>query len=330
MALGNLLEIYRKPLTEYLVHNRMLSRTEADDAFQDFIAEKVLEKGILSKFSRDVGKFRTFLLVSLRNHAEDCRRRRREIPANDRAFEDIPRIPDIDAFHIEFAVNVVGEVLSRLKRWYENRNRPEVWELFNRMVVIPARETVPAPEYKTVLQQMQLASTSEAYNLLANAKRTANRILHNVVGEYETCNIDLEISEIHKILLDSSTGLGELLSDIQDRVDLGQILTDCLEQEPEPQTGITVWQLFNDPDPKLLETLKQKSRTEYTHRPIAEIIYYCAIAVARVKCNKNISSLSRDNLIRGLDTILARPYIPEKLRQLLQKVRNDIVHKDSI
>jgi len=324
-ALGNLLEIYRPPLTEYLVRNRMLSQAEADDAFQGFIADKILEKDILTRFSSSVGKFRTFLLVSLRNYAEDCRRGRREITAGDASFADTPQLPPLDAFQVEFAGNVVQEVLHRIRSWYQDRNRPEVWELFKAVAVMPARDGAAVPDYPSLVEQLGFSSTSEAYNVLANAKRTANRILHNVVGEYETADVDEEISQIREILHDSATGLGAFLSGIQDESHPAAALEARLADIIDGDSGLTVGGLLESETPpiEILTKLKESARpgddsADTTPLPVRETLYYGAIAAAFATYRKRITSLSDADLRRGFETILSRPWLTQPLRDLFQ------------
>jgi hypothetical protein len=315
-AIGNLFEIYRPPLTEYLVRNRMLTQAEADDAFQGFVLDRILEKDFLRRFRREAGKFRTFILTSLRNYAEDCRRKKKETAAGDASFADAPLLPPLDAFQVEFAQKVVQEVLDRMKSWYLDRNRPEVWRLFEAVVLRPARDGRAAPDYTTLVGELGFASAPEAYNALANAKRTAMRILRNVVGEYEAADVEEEISQLRDILLNSRSGLGEFLSGIRSDPDLAEALRKRLEGE----TGRLL--LDKDPDLRRLESLKNASRPDKardeTPLPVLEVLYYGAIAAALAGQGERITRLTDGDLRLGFEQILSRPWLPESMGELFR------------
>src|SRR5579884_544814 len=70
-AMGELLARYLRPLETYLVRSRGLSRADAEDLVQSFIANRVLEKNLLASADRCRGRFRTFLLAALNRFVAD-------------------------------------------------------------------------------------------------------------------------------------------------------------------------------------------------------------------------------------------------------------------
>ena len=64
-AMASILRRYLSPLRSYLIVRKRIDPHRADDLLQEFIADKVLGAGILTKAMREKGKFRTFLLVAL-------------------------------------------------------------------------------------------------------------------------------------------------------------------------------------------------------------------------------------------------------------------------
>lgn len=68
-ALATLCETYWKPLYVYVRH-RGYSREEAEDLTQEFFAHIILRDG-LRNVRQELGRFRSFLLVSLRNFLAD-------------------------------------------------------------------------------------------------------------------------------------------------------------------------------------------------------------------------------------------------------------------
>ncbi len=74
-ALRSLCETYWYPLYVYVRH-RSLARQDAEDLIQSFMLH-LLEKNRLGDIRRKGGKFRSFLLVSLKHYlADDCKRKR--------------------------------------------------------------------------------------------------------------------------------------------------------------------------------------------------------------------------------------------------------------
>ncbi len=64
-AMAAILRRYLSPLRSYLICRKKIEPHRADDLLQEFIADKVLGAGILSRAAREKGKFRTYLLVAL-------------------------------------------------------------------------------------------------------------------------------------------------------------------------------------------------------------------------------------------------------------------------
>ena len=75
-AMAQLCRSYWYPLYAFL-RRKGSSREEAEDATQDFFAERVLTKRIFEGAQADQGRFRTWLLNSLRNHTVNEWQRRR-------------------------------------------------------------------------------------------------------------------------------------------------------------------------------------------------------------------------------------------------------------
>jgi len=63
-ALGRLVMKYLPALQAHLVW-KGIARQEAEDLVQDFVAGKVVEKGLIAGADRQLGRFRTYLLTAL-------------------------------------------------------------------------------------------------------------------------------------------------------------------------------------------------------------------------------------------------------------------------
>ena len=63
-ALGELLVRYLPALQAHLVYGKQLNADEAEDVLQEFIACRVVEKDLIGRADRELGRFRTFLLTA--------------------------------------------------------------------------------------------------------------------------------------------------------------------------------------------------------------------------------------------------------------------------
>src|SRR6476646_2051830 len=70
-AMDVLLRRYLPALRAYLMLERKVSAPEADELLQEFTAGKILGQHLLAHADRDRGRFRTFLLASLKNFRAD-------------------------------------------------------------------------------------------------------------------------------------------------------------------------------------------------------------------------------------------------------------------
>ena len=83
--------------------------------------------------------------------------------------------------------------------------------------------------------------------------------------------------------------------------------------------------LFTHPAPPvhLLQLTKNfaKSHLKHPESPlppeIATVLYYSSIITAWVRLNRRISELTAADLKRGLDQVLAEPWLDQDMRQLL-------------
>jgi len=87
--------------------------------------------------------------------------------------------------------------------------------------------------------------------------------------------------------------------------------------------------VFSHPNPPLevLQMIKdyakaaRASPVSHLPRDIATVLYYLTIAAARVRCGRRISSLSDELLGEGLKWCLARKWLDDRTRDLLEEAR---------
>ncbi|MCG6158565.1 RNA polymerase sigma factor [Rubinisphaera margarita] len=141
-ALEELCNLYWVPLYSYLRKTGQ-SRADAEDVVQGFFL-LLFERDDLQKLSPERGRFRSFLLASLKNFLCNHRERdralkrgggKRPIPI-DTAFAEnrlqqsfAQPITAEDAFDREWALTVLEAVQARLRQEYESRGRQALHQL---------------------------------------------------------------------------------------------------------------------------------------------------------------------------------------------------------
>ena len=215
-ALGQLLECYLPALRAHLVYSKRLTPERADDLIQDFITGKVLERDLIARADRELGKFRTYLLTALDrfliNRIRDAAAKKRATGEGAQALgdhaEDLasPAEPST-AYDLAWARSVLGEVLQRMRTHCADTGRADVWGVFEARVVTPILQGDAPASYEQLIEQFGFQSPSQATNVLATGKRMYARILRSVVGEYarDDREIDEEIGELRRILASSKS-----------------------------------------------------------------------------------------------------------------------------
>jgi len=214
-ALSELLIRYLPALRTHLICTKGFRPDEADDLVQGFVADKILEKDLISRADRDLGKFRTFLLAALGhfviNQYRDQQAKRRaprdaavlSMKDQDGAAQSEPT--PSEAYDVAWARSVIGEALQRMQLECQESNRADVWGIFEGRVLGPTLEGSEPVDYDTLIRRFNFQSPSQVSNVLVTAKRMYARVLQSVVGEYAQSReeIESEINELKKILASS-------------------------------------------------------------------------------------------------------------------------------
>jgi RNA polymerase sigma-70 factor (ECF subfamily) len=202
-VLGLLAERYWGPIFTFLV-GQGYSEHEAEDLTQDFFAF-ALESRLFAKADRQRGRFRSFLLGSLKNFAAKARRRnetgKRCPPAGvgslDALLEDgyyhpaslVHRDTPEVQFHRAWLHEVVSNVLRNLQEECEASGRRTHFDLFRVRVVAPELEGIDPPPLEEQARELGL-EFKEAANQITTAKRAFKRILAREVQAYAMSEMD--------------------------------------------------------------------------------------------------------------------------------------------
>lgn len=132
-ALAELCRAYWRPLHAY-VRRQGHDAARAEDLTQAFIV-RLLETGSLRRFDRERGRFRSFLLASLKNFlsheraAEQAARRGggRDLPLAQAAEPRDEVTPD-QLFERQWALELLGRAMDRVRRDSERAGKAELFE----------------------------------------------------------------------------------------------------------------------------------------------------------------------------------------------------------
>lgn len=217
-AIAHLVEAYAPALLAFLRLRKGLDRHHAEDVLQDFLAEKILAQGLISRAERGRGKFRNFLLKSLEHFLYNQIRRDRSAarrpphgavqPMVEAADLPDPHQPPHTTFEVVWARNVLALALDAMQHECAATARPEVWAVFDGRVLGPVlRSEAPKP-YAQLVEQFRFASPAQASNILITANRMFARCLRAVIGNYAVSEEELEneLRDLRRILGDCGAG----------------------------------------------------------------------------------------------------------------------------
>jgi RNA polymerase sigma factor (sigma-70 family) len=190
-ALESLCQTYWQPLYAYIRHGGV-SPEEALDLTQGFFAE-FLEKNLLTQVDPSKGRFRSFLLASLRHFLAHERRRDRTLKHGGRtrtlsldtdvaeefyAGEPASRTPE-EVFEEGWALTVLDQAIDRLREQAEANTDPNHFELLRQYLT----SAEPQAPYSQV---------ANALGMNEGAVRTA---VHRLRKRFGQC-LRAEIAEI--------------------------------------------------------------------------------------------------------------------------------------
>jgi DNA-directed RNA polymerase specialized sigma24 family protein len=211
-ALGDLLKRYLPALRAHLVLKKRIDRERAEDLVQGFVANKVLEQGLISRADPDKGRFRALLVTSLNHYVIDVYRHQSGTPAafslsdSDRTSVMGDAESPSDVFDLAWARELLGEVLRRMRAECENTGRIDIWGIFESRILGPILEGTTSLPYELLVARFGFRSPTQAANALVTAKRMFARVLRAVVGEYagDEAAIEAEIRDLQQILAGGS------------------------------------------------------------------------------------------------------------------------------
>jgi hypothetical protein len=209
-GLKYLLQQYLPALRAHLVGVRRFPVERADDLLQGFVADKIIEQRLLDHARESAGKFRSFLLVTLKHYVVSALRREsaacRHPEGGFAAFDERTAAVEggddpPEQFNVAWARELLAEALRRMQAECVGGRRADVWAVFEGRLLREAFEG-QATDYPSLVRQLGLATPLEACRLLATAKRMFGRHLRAVAAEYAGADGDaeVELDDLRRIL----------------------------------------------------------------------------------------------------------------------------------
>lgn len=198
--MGKLLETYWQPMYAH-VRFKGVDHQQAEDLVQEFSLQ-ILNNDLLAIADPARGKFRTLLLTALdrfivsRFRYETAAKRAPDslgsLDAAEVDFVAAGEAPVSAAFDRAYALDVIAQVLSKVKEECEAADDVARWEIFENRVIGPMLDSSEVLDYAALAERHGLKDEKAAMNLLVTAKRQFTRILRSRVRDYVTRSADVD------------------------------------------------------------------------------------------------------------------------------------------
>jgi RNA polymerase sigma-70 factor (ECF subfamily) len=214
-ALANFCQTYWAPLYSF-VRSRGYTVHDAQDLTQSFFAY-VLERKIYARADRQKGKFRSFLLASLKNflaHAADAERRLKRgggqdfLPLHEEQAKEAESLFQTHSttssedrlFDRSWAETLLAAGLERLSADYKGKSKEK---LFNELRIFVAGGADPPPTYAKLADRLGIAEStlrSHVTRLRARYREAVRAEVRRTV--HTETQVDEELHELLHVLTD--------------------------------------------------------------------------------------------------------------------------------
>jgi RNA polymerase sigma-70 factor (ECF subfamily) len=169
---------------------------------------------LLSKVDRAKGRFRSFLLRSLKNYLLDQikhehARKRTADNAGSLGERDVLQAdgePPSDIFDVAWARTVLERTIRRMREETFANDQQSIWAVFEARLLRPLIVGGEPTTYEKLVEQFGFDSPKQAASALITAKRRFNRILRSIIREYvEDDDVDQEIANLRATLAAAGT-----------------------------------------------------------------------------------------------------------------------------
>lgn len=212
--IGKLLTRYWKPVYCYL-RRKGYNNEQAKDLTQGFFHEIVLGRDLIQRSEEAKGRFRTFLLTALDRYVVSVYQHdtaKKRAPRSVILRLETPELPDLPAaqkearpdqlFHYAWAVELLDQVIAKVKEECLGTNKGIHWEVFRAKVLAPVFENVPSPSLKEVCAKYGVENEAKASNMIVTVKRRFRLLLRRFLRQFvqSESEIEREFVELLEIL----------------------------------------------------------------------------------------------------------------------------------
>ena len=178
IILAELCRDYWKPVYSYL-RSMGFGNEQAKDLVQAFFTEKVLGRQFVQRADRAKGRFRSFLLRSVRNYAINAQRNVKPHETLDDSQHAHFTTTDAETeFNRAWADKLLQDVLHELEDECQQRNKLTHWHIFHDWLLEPQvggkKRTM-----SDLCAKYGLADASTAYHMIENIKRRFRSVLRD-------------------------------------------------------------------------------------------------------------------------------------------------------
>ena len=166
---------------------------------QSFFTEKVLGREFIQKSDRTRGKFRSFLLVAIKNYAIDIQKKDKlpqELPEKPK---DSVGIGDPEAeFNRAWADDMLQKVLKELEIECYRKGKIAHWRIFHEWLLEPQIDK-DRTQMSNICAQYGITSAPKAYNMISNIKKRFRMILRDHLRSLADSEAEVD-DEIRKFI----------------------------------------------------------------------------------------------------------------------------------
>jgi RNA polymerase sigma-70 factor (ECF subfamily) len=187
---------------------------DAADLAQGFVVDVMIRRRLFEGADQTRGRFRTFLLRSLKNymherHRYETRRRRSDEGRRPMRFSE-SALAEMEvrsaltpeaAFAAQWSAGLVRRVITDVRAQCMEDGLEAHWIVFEARVVRPMLQNEAPTPYEALIQRLDLADASQASNMMITVKRRFARRLREEVGRTVPDPVFIE-DELNALLRD--------------------------------------------------------------------------------------------------------------------------------
>lgn len=202
---------YMPAIHSYLIRGCGVRPQDAEDIMHSFLASKVLEGELLSRASKERGRFRSLLQTSLSHFVSSHKRKEkaakrnpgtRTEPIQDATEPESAQPSPPQIFDVTWARQLLLQAAGRMREQCDRAGRKDIWGVFEARILAGTLNDTAPLDYDALVRLFGFKSPAQASNVLISGKRMFDRCLRATIAEYEPNDamIDQEISSLRRIL----------------------------------------------------------------------------------------------------------------------------------